>query len=213
MAFRIRFENWKEPMNGKIPILVVITLAISGPAIADNCSREAAERARLYYNDGAARYRLGDLTQAAELFKKSYEACQSSKLLYNIGQTYRLAKDNEKALFFYKQYLSAAPEDDEYRADVTNLISQLQAQIAKQSQIQQAPPPGPAPPDEASKTGTATRADLVARSKSKPVYRKGWFWGVIVGGAVVVGGAVALGVGLTHVNYPSTSASNGTFQF
>ena len=45
----------------------------------------------------------------------------------------------------------------------------------------------------------ATRADHGARAGAdKPVYKKGWFWGVVVGGAVVVAGAITLGVLLSR---------------
>lgn len=38
------------------------------------------------------------------------------------------------------------------------------------------------------------RADLTASPRDKPIHKKGWFWGVVVGGAAIVIGAVVLGV-------------------
>jgi hypothetical protein len=41
--------------------------------------------------------------------------------------------------------------------------------------------------------------------REKPIYKKGWFWGVVAGGAVVVAGAVVLGVVLSS---PSDNAKS-----
>ena len=48
--------------------------------------------------------------------------------------------------------------------------------------------------------GDAAGADLTATApvRDKPVYKKGWFWGVVVGGVVVAAGAITLGVLLSR---------------
>ena len=45
--------------------------------------------------------------------------------------------------------------------------------------------------------------------RERPIYKKGWFWGAVVGGVVVAGVAVGLGVGLTRGGgAPSTPLGN-----
>jgi hypothetical protein len=44
-----------------------------------------------------------------------------------------------------------------------------------------------------------------APTPHKPLYKKGWFWGVVVGSVVVAAGVgVGLGVGLTRGGPPSS---------
>ena len=47
------------------------------------------------------------------------------------------------------------------------------------------------------------------RHSDKPIYKKGWFWGVVVGVVVVAGVGIGLGVGLTRGgSAPSTTLGN-----
>ncbi len=51
-----------------------------------------------------------------------------------------------------------------------------------------------------------TEAERIAGEKAKPktpVYKKGWFWGTLVGVAVVAGGSIALGLTLGRLNNPT----------
>src|SRR5437667_3476617 len=100
-------------MNGfLVPLLIVTATVLPRVALAgETCSSEAAQRARLFYEEGAKQYRLGELAESAEEFKKAYKLCPSPKLLYNIAQAYRQLKANDKAIYFYKQYLSATTAD------------------------------------------------------------------------------------------------------
>ena len=45
------------------------------------------------------------------------------------------------------------------------------------------------------------------RERKKPLYKRGWFWGVVVSGVAVVGAGIGLGVGLA----PRDRATDGGF--
>jgi tetratricopeptide (TPR) repeat protein len=191
------------------PALWLSALVLLAPMSAlagSTCPADSAAKARIFYEEGAKRYRLGDLAAAVEQFKQAYLICPSPKLLYNLGQAYRQLKDNEKAIYFYKQFMSATAPDDPQKAEVEKMIAQLQAQ---QSPKTEPPPPPVASPAVSAPAPTPAppRADLVAsapRSEDRrPLAKRGWFWGAVIGSAAAVGLAVGLGVGLGSPKDPS----------
>src|SRR5262249_53512921 len=123
--------------------------------------------------------------------------------LYNIAQCYRQLGDKPNAIRFYRTYLRETPNAPN-REDVTRLISVLERAIADEQLNKPAQPsPAPAPPV----TQAPTRTDLVVsapvQEKKKPLIKRGWFWGAVVGGVAAIGLAVGLGVGLTYQRDPS----------
>ncbi len=72
--------------------------------------------------------------------------------------------------------------------------------------------PKPAPVVAESKPETAVTS---TPPEKKPIYKKGWFWGVVVGVVVVVGAGVGVGVALSgsKTTFPASNASGGTFRF
>jgi len=203
-------------MQRTIALVFLATLLAASPSFAEDCSKDDKAKAKAHYNEGAKAFRIGELPKAANAFKAAYEACPSTLLLYNLGQTYRQLRDNEKALYFYKQYLSTSPPADERRADVQKLISQIEAQIVNQRRLQEAPPPGPAAPTTTAPTAAPVAAtentapataSLTATERAtpeKPLYKRWWLW-TTVAAVAAVGVGVGLGVGL------SQSAGTTTF--
>jgi hypothetical protein len=133
-------------------------------------------------------------------------------LLYNIAQAYRLDKNIEQALFFYRSYLRNAV-DSRGRHEVEGRIAGLEEQ-QKQQQL----PPNDVKPVDTVKPLVAEppvvpepppvvetqRVDLVvAEPVRQPVYKKWWLWTTV--GVVIVG--VGLGVGLSLGLPPSVPGS------
>jgi tetratricopeptide (TPR) repeat protein len=207
-------EVMMKPVTLLLPVLALAVATPARHAAADACPADAAQRARLLYEEGAKHYHLNEFSDAAELFKQSYKACPASRVLYNIGQSYRLLGDNEKALLFYRQYLNTITPDDPYKADVNKLISDLQEEIKKKSQVKEAPPTGVAPtsspkPNLAPSMAATEQSNEPVRATPRvvkrglPPRRKALIAVGIVGGAVVIGGVIALSIVFgAHSNYP-----------
>ena len=192
----------------RICLIVAIPtiIGMGAPLLAEECSKEEMAKARPYYNDGAKAFRIGELRKAADAFKAAYEACPSPLFLYNLGQTYRQLKDNEKALYFYKQYLSTTSPIDERRGDVQKWIDQLNAQIENQRRLETPPLPSQPPtqtvPTKSLATGTAA---LTPAAVYRDVGRSKRLAGIIVadGGLALV----ALGVGFAVLSKQAGDAA------
>src|SRR5439155_26759054 len=121
--------------------------------------------------------------------------------LFNIAQCYRQVGDKPNAIRFYRTYLRETPSAPN-RDEVNRLISTLERAVAEE-QMAKANQPAPAP----AAVPQPARVDLVASApkpeERKPLTKRGWFWGVVAGGAAAVGLAVGLGVGLGAQRDPS----------
>jgi tetratricopeptide (TPR) repeat protein len=168
--------------------------------------------AKTLFTRGRASYALGRYAEAAELFEKAFELKQDPAILYNAAQAHRLAGDKKKALVLYQSYLRLFGEQQN-STDVERRIADLKAAIEAEQAAKTNPPTGllndkPEPTPSSStepKPALAAPEPTVAPSTptvvaqpmpppKKPLAKRGWFWGVVVGSALVVGGGVALGV-------------------
>jgi tetratricopeptide (TPR) repeat protein len=174
------------------------------------CLSAVAEEpdAKTLFTRGRASYALGRYAEAAELFEKAFELKQDPAILYNAAQAHRLAGNNRKALVLYQSYLRLFGEQQN-AAEVERRIADLKVAIQAEQAAKTNPPTGllndkpdatqrstePTPSVAASEPAASTPALVVQPPpKKKPLSRRPWFWGVLVGSAVVVGGAIALGV-------------------
>jgi tetratricopeptide (TPR) repeat protein len=120
--------------------LAIAALAVT-PKIAVAQSKTAAE----FFKDGNDQYTLGNFVQAAEAFKKAFELetddAKKSSYIYNIAQSYRLAKDCEKALFFYKRFVAlrsasgAKPLKPSLKAEIDGRIAELEVCAKEQAAV------------------------------------------------------------------------------
>ena len=199
----------------------------------------AIVEARKHFDDGTKAFNLGEFERAVSEYKAAYNAKPDPVFLYNIAQSYRLANDLAQALFFYRSFLRNQPntpnrkEIEERIRQIETQIAQQKTittspptttvppgtMIAPTPEV--APTPTPPHPPEVAPTPTTTVTQLAVtpttsadissapRRTDRPVYKKGWFWGAIVGGVVVVGLGVGLGIGLTRgPNSPSSDLGN-----
>lgn len=111
-----------------LPAIVIVAL-IGGVAGAQG---ENDEGARAAFVEGNVQFKLGRFLAAAAAWEHGFELKHDAGFLYNIAQAYRLAELPDKALFFYRGYLSAAP-DAPNRAQVEERVAQLERLLVERS--------------------------------------------------------------------------------
>jgi tetratricopeptide (TPR) repeat protein len=166
--------------------LVVILVAGVLPATA---SADEARDARMLYEKGMAHYRLQEYEQAIEKWQAAFRLRPAPQFLYDLGQAYRLSKQWDKALHYYRNYLSMYPTAPN-RGDVERQITTLEELVASgetDKKMEPVKPPAPdkpvppqivvAPPAVApAGDQSAPRPALAPLPPSrKPLYKKGWF--------------------------------------
>jgi tetratricopeptide (TPR) repeat protein len=151
----------------------------------------------LEYRRGEQAYALGNYEQAVRHFEHSYELSNFADLLYNLGMAYAqwhgLDGDvghlrKAKRLFQnYTKRLAENPQMDQSQRDEAEAqIARIDEQIAEHEKRVAAPPPIVKPEPQ------PQPQPLPDQPEKKPVYKRGWFWGVI--GVVVVAAAVTTAV-------------------
>jgi hypothetical protein len=135
-------------------------LWLTGIALAITCSvafaQPAEKVAEEHFTRGNTAYNLGRFDEAVEHFTKAYETWPQPEFLYNIAQSYRLARNCKQALHFYKRFRSLkdadtkSPLSAKKREEVERFISQLTECAAKADTTAGTPPdtiarPGNAP--------------------------------------------------------------------
>jgi hypothetical protein len=121
--------------------------------------------ATAHYDKGIVQYNLGHFSEAISEFEKAYELDASPILLFNLAQAYRQEGNTERAIFFYRRYLTLAPTAKN-RGDVEKRLKELEELRQRQDDIKGKPPTGidaggasatepTAPPDGAHATGSA----------------------------------------------------------
>jgi len=186
--------------------------------------------ARKHFELGKRYYQVEELRKAIDEFKAAHIEEPDPAFLYNIAECYRRLGEANEAIGFYRRYLSLTPQNAPMRAMAAQHITELEATRAAPPQapavapappvtpppVAVAPPPklAPPPPSEPA-PGTALVAsapagERPAETPTRPLYERGWFYGVV--GAVLVGAAVgvwALSSG-GGTSPPSTPLGNQT---
>jgi tetratricopeptide (TPR) repeat protein len=146
--------------------------------------------ARAHFLRAEKAFNLAKFTEALAAYEAAYEVRPLPGLLFNIAQCHRNLGDHERAIFFYRRYLTLEP-----RSKNRDLVLEL---IAEQEQEQDreraaraalaAPAPPPPPPPTVPVT-LGPEADASATAPP-PLYRRWWVWAAA--GAVAVGVTAAL---------------------
>ena len=85
---------------------VLSVLLVARVASADGNKESAKE----LFERATVQFRVGHFDAAAADYARAYELHHDPVLLYNVAQSYRLANNPDKALFFYRSYLSTVPD-------------------------------------------------------------------------------------------------------
>ena len=167
-------------MTGPRCLLALFVTALAfRVAAADDAATRNAKR---HFERGQTLYTLTKFREALDEYQQAFDARPIPDFLFNIGQCYRNLGDYDAAIFSYKKYLAAAP-DAPNRAQVEQLIVDLQArkdqEDARRLAPQPPPPRIPAPPPAVA---------VAAPPPAHPIYTRWWFWtgiGVVAAGAGV----------------------------
>lgn len=135
-----------QPKTMVWPLLAVALVLLGAPGLRAQGNDPAVARAQKLFSEGETRYRLGRFKEALSYYEKAYRQAQLPNIVFNIAQCHRLLKNFERALFFYKVYLSDYRRHYRQRppnlAAVRTLIARVEgehklAQERKQRLLQQ----------------------------------------------------------------------------
>jgi hypothetical protein len=192
---------------GQLRLLCVALSLVAGAAGAQKVDKATVEATRKHYEEAVKAYDLGEFAKAVEQYKAAYNLKQDPVFLYNIAQAYRLAKNLEQAVFFYRSYLRKLPAASN-RAEVEARIQELEnvmtpnpksTNTGTTSPTTKEPEPAPDParvehPETTTTTPAPTAATSAPTSDAPRPKPKLWIVGVVVAAVALVAGAVILGV-------------------
>jgi len=122
-----------------ICLLPVLLCSLSSAGAEPPPSAAKRVEARAKYDSGLRLFDIGKYDDAATEFEAAYTLSGSPEILYNVGQSYRLAQKYDKALLFYRSYIRrmASPAN---RVEVERRITELTALIDQQKKAVEATP-------------------------------------------------------------------------
>ena len=173
-------------------------LLVTGAARAQ--SQDDLARAKTHYEAGHALYNLGNYTEAQREFAAGYQLVPRPGFLLNLGQCARKLGNLQYAKEMYQRFLGAVPANDPQRVEATQVLAELDKQLAEQPVVTPTPPevkPAVAHPVAPEPTTPAIVTPAALSLTASPPPRKSWIkrnWWVLPVGAVVVGVGVGLGV-------------------
>src|ERR1700742_4044468 len=119
---------------------VLFALVLVG-GVAHAQSQDDVMRAKTHYEAGHALYNLGNYTEAQREFAAGYQLVARPGFLLHLGQCARKLGNLQHAKEMYQRFLSAIPDKDPQRAEATQVLAELDKQLAEQP----VPPPPPEP--------------------------------------------------------------------
>lgn len=128
--------------------VIVLLLAFgASPTTARANDEERISRSNAMWKEGMARYNIQKYDEAIDYFKKAYEIFPNGDILYNIAQAYRMKKEYETAIFYFRAFLREKPNTPK-REKVEAIIVELENLDAAQKASEEKPPQGVEPPDD-----------------------------------------------------------------
>ena len=109
-------------------LVLAIALAMGSVAYAQDAKPTPAqiEKAKKAFAAGKKAFDGGDFPEAVQKFKESYNLSKNPVLLYNIAFANEQAGMEDIALFYYRKFLTDAPEDAAQRGEVTEKVKVLE---------------------------------------------------------------------------------------
>lgn len=126
-----------------------------------------AEQVQQHLQKARACFTSGQYDAAIRELHAAYQLKPNPNYLFSIAQSHRRAGRNREALATYQRFLRESPQTP-LKAETISYMTELTLLLQQQ--------------------------DTIDREKRRPVWKKGWFWGVLSSSVVAVG--VALGAGL-----------------
>jgi tetratricopeptide (TPR) repeat protein len=190
---------------------VLLASFVCAEARAEEPSPDAL--ARRHHERGTTFYNLGQFEEAIGEYRKGYEQKADPVFLYNIAQSYRQLGSLDKALFFYRRYLSTLPDAPNHR-QVEKLVVELDQLVAAENRVRSPAPPQPLSGKTVPAGADFGRGDLSATALPRehgPVWQRWWFWAGL--GSVVAAGLVIGLVAASSKNGGATGNDLGTMRF
>ncbi|MGZ5158531.1 MAG: tetratricopeptide repeat protein, partial [Caldimonas sp.] len=157
-------------MKGCVVSALVAAFLCVTPAVARAESSDEAEitaMAKEHYKLGLDAYKNGKYPEAIKELKKAYLLKRLPALLLNIGATYRKMNDIDNAVYYYKKYLTEAP-DAKDRGEVEKTLAELDREKPGAGGNASSPPPAEAPASETPAPPAATEWKHVAVDAAPP---------------------------------------------
>ena len=194
-------------MKSKVSCVVLVCLlwtpAYGQTPQATDCDTNAACVALV--EQAQKQSKSGQLAEAEKSYKLASEVSHDPRLLYNIARVLDKRGQGPEAQKYYRMFIAAPVEEPEQKAKAREYVAQLEAKSDPPANRQ--PPWTPIQPTTTKTEPVVPKTELVvprtepvvpkAEQRDTPVYKKGWFWGVMVGSVAAVGLGVGLGVGLS----------------
>ncbi len=148
-----------------IPALAV-AVSLAGAPSVHAAEKKADRRAKQLFEEGQRAYDLADFQTAVDKYKAAYKEKPLPAFLFNVAQCYRQLKQWDQASFFYRRYLTLAPN-----APNVDHVKDLLAEVEKQAKAA-APPPAPTVPPATADADTQHPVELEkakAEAAERPV--------------------------------------------
>lgn len=133
--------------------------------IRDDAFDTAEERAQEHVEKARASFKKGDYQASIDNLNAAYVLLPRPIYLFNIAQSYRRMGNRPAAISFYERFVEADPTNS-FVGEARNAILELKAFLTQEDQL---------------------------KREKKPIWKRRWFWGVLIGSFV---GVAALTTGL-----------------
>ncbi len=200
--------GWSIHLSKSLVVVLMALLVAPSSAFAQQKTKKIEPdeaKARALFGDAQKNYDLGLFDRALEQYTEAYKLRPLPGFLFNIAQCQRQLGNFKEAAFFYGRFI------DNSKADASNV--DLAKQLFEDSKQKDAEKTAEAArrneearvaaqaKNDAPVVTTLVLADLPASApplvvqEETPVYKKGWFWGVVGGGAAVaIAGGIYAGI-------------------
>lgn len=189
---------------------VVLLLAISNAATADNSTAKAKE----LYDVGLTDYNLGHYEEALVAFEQAYRIRHDPALLFNIGQCQRQLHHYVDAQRSYRAYLRESQDvSDSTRDQVQKLVAEMQKAIDDERAKQ----PPPVTPSRAERAEPQPNAPAPSPMSVSQADNRAGQTKMIAGIAIAAFGVAAIATGggfyavASSANDSLNHPSNGTY--
>ena len=198
--------------SSPLGILLVWVVSLPTAALAQNPPYAVCESnpaCVLLYEQAQQQSKAGQLLAALNSYKLAYGVNQDPRLLFSVARVLDKTGQAAEAITYYRQFIDSVVDDATQKDKAREHLAQLQAK--QPAPVAAAPTkassdPSLVPVAAAPSSGPARNPEHTA-----PVYKKGWFWGVLIGSAAAIGLGVGLGVGLRN-RTPAVPADVNTFE-
>jgi tetratricopeptide (TPR) repeat protein len=149
------------------------------------------ESARAHHEQGRLQFSLGRYETAISEFRKAYELRADPSFLFDIAEAYRSLGAPDRAVFFYRRYLTTHPNPPN-RPEVETQIALMEPTIPPEGSVgPTALRLSPAAQAERSPSSPLFTRERAVVADERGVIGKWWFW-TAVGTLAAVGATVAI---------------------